>query len=435
MINKLITSLVFAFVVSAIQFPASAIAADSAKKQSQPADTGKKGKAKKKKAKHKTKLLGKRTSSKFLKAFEAYEADDLNGAITILEELDPSKEYDQAYVARYLGTMYYQRAKGDDLDNALKKLTFAVDAKILADNEHSAVIKLLADLQMQTKAYKKALANYYKWMEFSEKEEATVYIKITQAYLFTRRLDKMIATADKAIELYEKPDRNPYILKIQSYYQRKMYKDAINVLETVVQIFPADKQWWVQLGSFYLLAEQFDKATQTLDLAYRQGFLVTEAQIKTLASLYSNSEVPYKAALLLEKHIASGLVSRDDRNIANLANAWHSASHIDKAAKYYGELAKMTNESKYFRKQGVLLKQDEQFTAAIKALKKSLELGHKNPGSIQMAIAECYFYLEKYKLAYKAIKEAMKDPKSRKYAKPWIGHIKSTALRKKVSVF
>jgi tetratricopeptide (TPR) repeat protein len=180
--------------------------------------------------------------------------------------------------------------------------------------------------------------------------------------------------------------------------------------------------------------EDYDKATQSLDLAYKLGHLDKEGQIKTLASLYSQSGAPYKAARLLEKNIASGLVKRDDKNISTLANAWHSAQHIDKAASYYGELAKMTTNAKHYRKQGMLLKQDEQFAKAVVALDKALELGIKNEGRIHMSIAESYFYLEKYKKAYAAIQKAMKDPAARKSAKGWKSFIVDTARRKNVSI-
>ncbi|MNO05360.1 hypothetical protein D3C81_2267080 [compost metagenome] len=51
-----------------------------------------------------------------------------------------------------------------------------------------------------------------------------------------------------------------------------------------------------------------------------------------------------------------------------------------------------------------------------------------------MALAESYFYLEKYKKAYAAIKKAMKDPKSRRSAKSWVSFIKDTAQRKHVKL-
>ena len=414
MMNKLVTSLVLSLSLIAIQMPMSAEALGAEKE------------------KRKTQLVSPSVGKKVAKAFEAYTAEDIDGAMVILKDISASKVFDKAYVTRFLAVMYAQ--KGDEV-NSIKYLKEAIEPDILNEGDQGEAIKLLADLQMQTKDYKAALANFNKWMEFTGKEDANTYVKIAQAYYELRRLDKMIEPADKAIALYgDKHNQNPYILKVTSFYERKMYKDAVSVLETVLQIFPEKAQWWTQLGMFYLLVEDYEKGVQTLDLAYKQGFLTKESQIKTLASLYSQNEAPYKAATLLEKNIASGVVTRDDKNLSILANAWHASQHIDKAAKYYGELAKMTGDAKHYRKQGMLLKQDEQFSAAIKAFDKAIELGIKDTGKIYQSIAESYFYLEKYKPAYAAIKKAMKDPKSRKAARGWVSFIKDTAQRKNVAI-
>ncbi|MCJ8320277.1 MAG: hypothetical protein MJK12_11635 [Colwellia sp.] len=417
MMNKLATSLVLVLSFAVVQLPMSSVveAAGAQKKE-----------------KRKTQLVSPKVGKKVAKAFDAYSAEDLDGALVILQEISARKVFDKAYVTRFMAVMYAQ--KGDEV-KSIKFLKEAIEPDILNEGDQGEAIKLLADLQMQTKDYKGALANYDKWMAFTGKEDANTYVKITQAYYELRRLDKMIVPADKAIALYgDKHNQNPYILKVTSFYERKMYKDAVDVLEIVLQIFPEKPQWWTQLGMFYLLVEDYSKGVQTLDLAYKQGFLEKESQIKTLASLYSQNEAPYKAAMLLEKNIASGIVTRDDKNVAIIANAWHAAQHIDKAAKYYGELAKMTGEARHYRKQGMLLKQDEQFSAAIVAFDKALELGVKGTGKIYQSIAESYFYLEKYKPAYAAIKKAMKDPKSRKAARGWVSFIKDTAVRKKVSI-
>ncbi|KGJ96319.1 tetratricopeptide repeat protein [Colwellia psychrerythraea] len=386
-----------------------------------------------KKKKRKTHLVGPRVGKKVQKAFEAYSADDLKGAIAILLDIDASKAYDKAYVNRMLAVMY--ATLGDNEQNTIDYLKKAIEPDLLNEVDHGESLKLLGDMQMQTKDYEGALKAYYAWMDFTGKSDGQVYIKIANAYYSLKQLDKVIEPANKAIAAFgDKPNQNPYILKITSYYENKKYKEAVEVLETVIQLFPENKQWWTQLPMFYLLVEDYDKATQTLDLAYKLGYLDKESQIKTLASLYAQSETPYKAAKLLEKHIASGLVKRDDKNISTLANAWHSAQHIDKAASYYGELAKMTSSAKHYRKQGMLLKQDEQFAKAIVALNKAIELGVSNQGRIHMSIAESYFYLEKYKQAYAAIQKAIKDPKSRKSARGWKSFIVDTAKRKNVTI-
>jgi len=384
------------------------------------------------KKKRKTQLVGPRVGKKVQKAFEAYSADDIKGALDILLDIDASKAYDKAYVANMISVMY---ATLGDEQKTIDYLKLAIEPDLLNEPDHNRALKLLGDMQMQTKDYKGALQSFYAWMDFSGESDGQTYIKIANAYYSLKQLDKVIEPADKAIAAFgDKPNQNPYILKITSYYERKKYKEAVNVLETVIQLFPENKQWWTQLPMFYLLIEDYEKATQTLDLAYKLGHLKKESEIKTLASLYSQSDAPYKAAQLLEKHIDAGLVKRDDKNIATLANAWHSALHIDKAASYYGELAKMTSNAKHYRKQGMLLKQDEQFAKAVVALNKAIELGVSNQGRIHMSIAESYFYLEKYKKAYAAIQKAMKDPSARRSAKGWKSFIVDTAKRKNVSI-
>ncbi|MBA6341730.1 hypothetical protein H4J59_12120 [Colwellia sp. MB02u-10] len=418
--NKIFSSLLLIISVVLIQLPIAAeVSAAGAEKSEKP--------------KRKTQLVGPSVGKKVAKAFEAYSADDIPGALVILLDIDASKDYDKAYVSRFIAVMY--ATMGDEEANAIKYLKAAVEPDLLNEGDHGAAIKLLADLQMQTKAYEEALVNYQAWMDFTGESDGNTWTKIANAHYALKQLDEMIVPADNAIAAYgDKQNKNPYILKITSFYENKKYKDAVKTLETVIQIFPEDKTWWTQLGMFYLLVEDYQKGLQTLDLAYKQGFLVKESEIKTLASLYSQNVVPYKAAILLEKHIDSGLVPRDDKNLSSLANAWHAAQNIDKAADYYGELAKMTNLAKHYSKQGMLLKQDEQFKSAIVALTKAIELGVKNEGRLQMSIAESHFYLEQYKQAYKAISLAMKDPKTRKSAKGWESFIKDTARRKNVSI-
>ncbi len=419
MFKKLATALVIASAVTTVQLPLS-FDVNAAE-------------AKQEKKKRPTQLVGPSVGKKVQKAFELYSADDIDGALVILLDIDASKEYDKAYVNRFIAVMY--ATKGNQEDKAISYLSQAVEADILNESDHGEAIKLLADLQMQTKKYEDALKNYAAWMEFTGKEDAGTYVKIAQAQYELRRLDKMVEPADKAIALYgDKPNQNPYILKLTSYYERKMYKEGVGVLETVLQLFPENKQWWTQLGMFYLLVEDYPKALQTLDMAYKQNFLEKESELKTLASLYQSNGVPYKAARLLEKHINSGEIKRDDQTLSSLANAFHAAQHIDLAAKYYGEVAKLTNEAQHWRKQGMLLKQSEQFKGSIVALNKALDKDVKNKGSIYMSLAESHFYLGQYKQAHVEIKRAMQDPKSRKAARSWKSFIEDTARRKGVAI-
>jgi tetratricopeptide (TPR) repeat protein len=389
------------------------------------------------KPKRKTQLVGPTVGKKVAKAFEAYaiEAEDgsnIDNALAMLLEIKGKKDYDIAFLNRFIGVMYAQ--KGEE-KKSLDYLNKALAPDILNEVEQGDTLRLVGDLQMQVQGYKEALVAYDAWMDFTGKTDPNIWMKIAQANLELKQYDKVVPAADKAIaELGDKVNQNPYVLKLNSYYERKMFKKCVEVLETAVQVLPEVKLFWTQLGSFYAMIEDYPKSLATMDLAYKKGYLVKESQIKMLANLYAQSEIPHKSAFLLEKYIDSGLVKRDDKNLFTLANSWHAAQHIDKAASYYGELAKMTNLSKHYSKQGMLLNQDEQYAKAIVALKKAIEIGVKNSGRLNQSIAESYFYLENYKQAYVYVKKALKDPKSRRTAKGWESFIKDTAARKKVSI-
>jgi tetratricopeptide (TPR) repeat protein len=389
------------------------------------------------KPKRKTQLVGPSVGKKVAKAFEAYgvEAEDgsnIDNALTLLLDINAKKDYDIAFLNRFIGVMYAQ--KGEE-KKSLEYLNIAIALDILNESEHAESLKLVGDLQMQVQGYKDALIAYDAWMDFTGKSDANVWMKIAQANLELKQFAKVIPAADSAIaELGDKVNQNPYVLKLNAYYERKMFKKCVEVLETAVQVLPEVQLFWTQLGSFYAMIEDYPKSLAIMDLAYKKGYLEKESQIKMLANLYAQSEIPHKSAVLLEKHIDSGVVKRDDKNLFTLANSWHAAQHIGKAASYYGELAKMTNLSKHYSKQGMLLNQDEQFSKAIVALKKAIEIGVSNPGRLNQSIAESYFYLENYKQAYVYVKKALKDPKSRRTAKGWVTYIKDTAGRKKVSI-
>ena len=179
------------------------------------------------KPKRKTQLVGPSVGKKVGKAFELYSAEvsDVPGALALLLDISAKKTYDRAYVDRFIAVMYAQL--GDHEAKAIEYLEKAVAPNILNEADHGQSIKLLADLQMQEKAYEGALINYKAWMAFTGESDGDTWVKISQAHYELKRLDKMIVPADNAIAAYgDKHNKNPYILKLTSYYELKKYKDV-----------------------------------------------------------------------------------------------------------------------------------------------------------------------------------------------------------------
>lgn len=379
-----------------------------------------------------TKIPGQRVGKKVQAAFEAYNNDQVDEAITILREIDASDPFDAAYVSRFVGNLL--AAKEGQGKVALNYLQDSVKDNQLNDSEHAITLRLIGDLNMQEKQYSDAITWYDRWMDFTCKQDPDIYTRQAQAFYETKQLAKMIAPADKAIALYDKPNKNPYVLKMTSYYERKLYPETIKVAEMLVKLFPDNKQWWTQLGFFYMLVEDYKNALSTFELAYSQGYLSKASEINALVQLYATNEIPYKSAVMHEKYIKSGLLKKDATNYSRIANSYHRAKEYIKAAYYYGEAAKIEADPEYYRKQGTLLLGAEKYTQAITALKKSLDEGSNKKGSIHMAMMEAYFYQGKFKQAYVHIKEAGKDKSTARSAKAWEPYIKEKAKNRGIKI-
>lgn len=379
-----------------------------------------------------TQLVGERVGKKVQKAFEAYNTDLTDEAIAILSDIDASEDFDKAYVNRFLGNI--MATKDDMGGKALALLVSSVEKKVLNDLEHAQTLKLVADLSLQEKEYQQAVKYYQSWLDFTCKEDPEVYTRMANAYYELKQYDKLIAPADKAIALYEKPNKNPYVLKLSSYYERKMYKETVGVAEDIVNTFPEEGKWWVQLGQFYLMIEDYKKSLSTLEIAYNEGFLDKPNLIKMLSQLYATNNMPYKSAQVLAENIKNGKIEKTADNIAAVANSYHQAMEYETAAKYYQEAAEMSSDPEYYRKQGVLLLVAENYKGAITALSKALERGVEDPAKVHFSLMEANFYAGNFKQAFEHIKEAKKDSTLRRNANAWEPYIKQKAKNKGINI-
>ncbi|MGL5360178.1 MAG: tetratricopeptide repeat protein, partial [Shewanella sp.] len=236
------------------------------------------------------------------------------------------------------------------------------------------------------------------------------------------------------LSLAESPDKGLYQMKLTAYFNQKKYKQAVGVLETMVPLFPDDGRLWVQLAQFYLMTENYDRALSTYDLAYRNGFLETGANITRLAQLMAQNGAPYQAAKIYQKHMKSGLIAEDAKSLEMLAGFYQNAKEFKEAAELFGKAAAITNEGKLYLKQGRLLSLDEKPAAAIPVLEKAISLGLDNPGEAHFELALAHLSLKQYKSAYNRAVLASQDKKTAKSAASYMSYIKEKARMHNVTL-
>ncbi|MBY6186721.1 hypothetical protein KUV89_08825 [Marinobacter hydrocarbonoclasticus] len=414
--SKLLPALLLSIAAGVITAPAPALAAEKCA-----IDT------------RKTRAVSERVGKKIQKAYELYSADQIDEALQVLLEIKTSNDFDKAYVSRFIGNLY--AGKEGKTETALKHIKVAIDIDQLGGTDHAAALRLMADLSIQERKFEQALGYYQQWMEFTCKEDHNVYLRMATANYELKRFDQVLPLADKTIALQPTPNKGPYTLKMGTYYESKQYKKAAQVVEDMVRLFPADSRLWVQLAQMYMLSEDYKRSMYTMDVAHRNGYLEKPAEFKMLAQLYAQNDIPFRSAQIQEQYLKDGLVEKDEAALSMLANTYHQAKEIDKAITYYGEVAELTDKSRYYMRQAGLLMQSERFKEAKVAARNALEAqGLKSAGEAQMLLAQAHFYLEEYAPAYRAAQAATKDKKTANTAKGWVSYIQETAQRKKVQL-
>jgi tetratricopeptide (TPR) repeat protein len=388
--------------------------------------------------------MGTRVGKKVIAAFDLYNidkdeegnpVDNTEEAIAILLDVDPKKDFDKAMVNRYIGGMY--ATVDGKAEEAIKYLKIAEELDALAFKDQAEVIKNLGALHMQERKFEEAIAYNKKYLEFSLDEDPKTYLSIANAYYELKQYDKVLAPARKSIEYFakwDKPNQNPYILVMASFYERKMYKEATGALEDLVKVFPEEPKWWVQLGGFYALIEDYKRALSTMDVAYKNGYFEKDTHYKQLAQLYANNGVPYKSAIIQEKYMQEGILKKDDKSLSIMATTFQNAKEYAKAAKYFEEAANLANDAGLYRKQANALMILERHQEALNAFKKAMDIEPKNKGQIWLGIGETNFHLENWQAAYDAFREAEKISTTARTARGWLGYVKDTARRKGVNL-
>lgn len=378
----------------------------------------------------KTRLLGERAGKKLNSAYEVYLneelAEEVRTAQTIemLKEIDPKEPFDKAMIERFLGQLLI--SEDGRAQEALTLLETATDRRILNDTEQADMLRLVGDLSMQEEKPEKAIKWYTEWMDFTCKQDGDVWTRMAKAHLDLKQFDKVLDAADSAIASYPEPNKNPYALKIASYHETKNYVGAVSVAEVLVELFPTEKNWWSQLGFFYMLTEDFTKALATFELAHKQGFLSKKQEIRALVQLYAQNEVPIKSAQLQREYMDSGLLDKEASDLAQLANTMLQAREHKEAAKFFGQAGQKESDPEYFRKQGVMLMQIEDYKGAISALTRALDAGG-DKGKINYSLMEANFYAGNFRQANVHATEAMKEPSLRRTTRAWVPYIKQKA--------
>jgi len=340
--------------------------------------------------------------------------------------------YLQAVVNQALAQVEWSR---ENFDSALRYFEKAVELDILPDQTHFSLMYQIAQLYFMKDRYDEALDKLDLWFCRVPEEKITSAAYVLQASIFARKLDYpgTLKAIGKAIAMDDDPQESWYLLKLAAHYELEQYPQSAETLEVMISKWPDKKIYWMQLSQIYFKLKQDEKALAVLALAYRQNLLDHKTDITYLSSLYSNLDVPFKSAEVLEKGIRDGIVPSNKNNWTAVADSWYAAEELEKALVAYHEAGKAADDGNIDLRRGYILIDLERWPEALEALGRALDKGGLNDrktGEAYLLRGMAQFNLGNFDSASTDWGRAGRYDKTRDAARQWLNHLREERQRK-----
>jgi tetratricopeptide (TPR) repeat protein len=352
------------------------------------------------------------------------DAKDYSAALRSLNSLyNPDKltEYEQANVLNYIGFVYYNM---DDVQNAIRTYERMLAIPTLEPQMAKQTTYTMVQLLTMDEQYSKALTTLEKYLQLETNPPPEPFILKAQNLYQVQRYKEMVEPIETAMRIAQergKPVKEDWWNLLNfAYFQQENYSKVRDIQKTLLQNWPKARYWKSLAGAYTELGED-EKLIYAYDAAHTQGMLVKDTEFVTMAQLYLQAEVPYKAATLLQEKMDAGIVPKTEKNYRLLSQAWQLSMEDKKAIPALKAAAALASDGELDQRLANSYLNVGEYgdcvTSANKAISKG---GLKNPDNAQISLGMCLYNLRRYGDAKTAFRNAAKVPRAQRTANQWI---------------
>ena len=397
------------------------------------------GQPKKQQETRRTPALRNKVYERLAEAQAAAEVKDYAGASKILDDmLAASREktrlnsYEQANVYNLYAFIHYSREDYGKALQAYENVVRQPDIPLAMEINTKYTIAQLYFVQEQ---WQRGIDALLEWFKVTENPPESAYVLLSQGYYQLNDYNNALLNVEKAIGMYKAKGKIPkeqwYNLSRFLYFDKNDVNNAVAVLEELLTHYPK-KQYWVQVSHMYGEQKKEREQLAAMETAYVQGMLEKGNEQVTMAYLYLNGDVPYKAAKVLDRGIKDKSVDPTSKNYEILGNAYRQAQEVTKAIPAMEVAASKSDSGELYARLGNVYLDGDQFKKAIAAINKGLSRGGvKRPDTARLVLGMAYFNDRQYNKARDAFNRAGKDERSEKYSRQWIKYMNAELDRQK----
>ncbi|NKB97919.1 MAG: hypothetical protein GKR90_05415 [Pseudomonadales bacterium] len=366
-LRKFLTLCTAALVVIALQ-PALSTEAQAAEEKKKPQKT------------RRVPSMSESVYKRLAEAQEAIDAKDFNLSIELLEEmLNRSRRFNGNEVGQVRNMLGYAWFLKEDYKKAIEQYKLVVaQGEDIPEGLEATTLYTLAQLSFVEEAYQDALDYMETWILKANNPGPDPRIFMGQVYYQMKEFDKAIVQIemgiDMAIERGTKVKENWWQLANFLHYENENWPRVLEILEILVQEFPK-REYWIQLAGVHGTTGNEKGQLHAMQTAYAGDFLTKETDLTNLAGLLMQEEVPYRAALVLEKGISEEIVESSAKNLRSLGQAWQLSQEVDKAIPVFENAAKLADDGKIFERLAYLYLEADKFSECVTAANGALNKG------------------------------------------------------------
>lgn len=280
----------------------------------------------------------------------------------------------------------------------------------------------LAQAAAQTEQWQKAVAVLDDWFAREQKPSAEAwYLRAMVNYQF-KHLNQAADYLKQATARTYHENWTLFLLSI--YLELKQYRDAGDLLRQLVDRYPDNKTYWMNLADVCLMRGDYAAALATLQLAqYR--IKLDEDEILKLARLYLQNNIPFSAAKLLEQASKDGRVKANYANLKLLADSWSAARQPEKELHYLIRAAEMQKDGALQQRAAQILLQLERWPEALKMFDSALAKGVQSPGQVYLLKGIAAYQAGLTDIAANAFERAGQYKNTQAQAQQWLAQVKA----------
>ncbi|MGI9263923.1 MAG: tetratricopeptide repeat protein, partial [Gammaproteobacteria bacterium] len=371
--------------------------------------------------------VSKEVYDRIQKAQELIDADDEQAALKILNSLKGKKgitEYELQNVLNYIGFVNYNL---ENIPAAMAAYEEMIRIPSIEPQIKKTTLYTLAQLNTMEENYEKALSLLDEYFVIETNPAPDNYILYAQVLYQLNRYPEMVPAVENAIAVAQRRELQPkedwYVLLNFAYFQQEDYEKVRDIQKILLVNWPKKRYWFSLAGAYTELGEE-QNLVGADDAAMTQGLREREAELVTMAQLYMQHEVPYKAAVLLSGEMETGRVEKNAKNYRLLSQAWSLAAEDEEAIPALQQAARLSPEGELNLRLGNAHLNLGQYGECVAAIKEGIRKGGiKSPDNAQISLGMCLYNQRKYREAIAAFREAGKTRRSRRISNQWINVI------------